>query len=264
MSENNENINLKRIPTSKLVLYMKNPELGYKGPESIIKETLLERLTKEYKLNIGEAENFIKREKRIIDIRGKNISNYAFDSDKSYEDLLRIFYENAESITLDANIEDYFNNLMMSELVIFCMLFGRNQAIYRERVKQISQRIKKIESKFRRIFNSRIIITNSTYQKIDELRPFYEALMSQHCKESKLLDNNKNLTNFMDSKLTEVMGYSKNDQIKTSFTGFKETNLLRQTLENQLRSGKKDSDINFDTEIINKYNNRDDLFLKKR
>jgi len=97
MSKNIENTSIHKLPTSQLVFYMANPELGDEKLKSKIDATIYARLTGKYKLGPDMARRFINREKEIINSRGYDIESYAFGKDMVYDELFRFFYDNITS-----------------------------------------------------------------------------------------------------------------------------------------------------------------------
>lgn len=83
--------NLKLMPTSELVF-----NTVYNNQSffiSDIKNELLKRLSKKYKLNKEKSENILKREQEIIIKRGNNIADYIFDCNRGLSGTTEAFYK---------------------------------------------------------------------------------------------------------------------------------------------------------------------------
>lgn len=269
MNKNIENTKMEKLPTSQLIFYMSSPELGNESLKSRIEETVFYRLTKRYKLYPDMARKFVEREQEVIDVRGQNIESYIFGKDMSYDELFRIFYESVELISRMVKIQDNFNTLTMSEIAEFCFWFATYKKKFENRQKMFQKALKNNDNEQKRILNSNGISFDTKEKEINELRELREIIQLKDTNECSLIGYNEMLYKCMLSKLKEIMGYDKNQDLRAIWTLNTEINLLKQKSPIQKQEKKQFADINFDaytyyTTLPSEYNVRGYPFSKKK
>ncbi len=243
MSEIIENKRIKKLPTSQLILYMTSPELVSLNDKEQIEKVLSERLIRKYKLYPETAKKFVEREQGIMENRGYDIDNYSFGRDLPYEELFKIFYEQAEINLQNEEYESRLFNLTMSEIAEYWAWFS----IYKKR---FEKRQGYYDTGLRCIINAQGALLSSgvpfkTYEEeFLQVTDMIQELDKHKEKEKFLIEYNGLINLFMLSEMKEIMGYS--DLLRTYITLIREIGLLRQPSPIQKKEKAEYKDITFD------------------
>ena len=110
------------LTTSRLVYHFTFSENGSFDLDEV-KDNLLKRLNKVYKLDEETSKKFIAIEQEKFASRGDTLTNYLFGEPKSVEDILKTFYDCENKIYSTMPVKDHFNDLTFSELALLHSLF---------------------------------------------------------------------------------------------------------------------------------------------